>query len=114
MAISIKYEIRSDRPRQNGDLPIRIRFTHNRKNKYISTPWSVSQKLVDADGRITDYRLDGYVYGLIREFRMKIDELGFRVDSMTVDEVIDYLKTEKEKEKPFALDFVIKRCICRG
>lgn len=106
MAISIKYEIRSDRPRQNGDLPIRIRFTHNRKNKYISTPWSVSPRQMDTEGRITDYRLDGYVYDLIREFRMKIDELGFRVDSMSVDEVIDYLKTEKEKEKPFALDFV--------
>lgn len=106
MTTTIRYEIRTDRPRQNGDLPVRIRLTHNREKRYLSTPWSVSPSKIDEDGRITDYRIDGYVYDLIREYRIKIDELGFRAEWMTVDELIAHLNAEKERKKPFSLDFV--------
>lgn len=106
MATTIKYTIREERPRPNGAFPIRIRITHNRKIKYLPTPWSVSPSQIDRDGRITDYRIDGYVYDMVRDIRTKIDELGIRAGEMTIDEIADYIETEEEKSKPFALDFV--------
>lgn len=43
MATTIKYIIREERPRPDGSFPIRIRITHNRKIKYLPTPWCVEK-----------------------------------------------------------------------
>ena len=106
MATTIKYEIRKERPRPDGSFPIRIRITHNRKNKYLPTPWTILPSQIDKEGCITDYRIDGYVYDMIRDIRTKIDELGIRANDMSVEDIIDYINTEEEKKRPFALDFV--------
>ena len=97
MATTIKYEIRKERPRPDGSFPIRIRITHNRKNKYLPTPWTILPSQIDKEGCITDYRIDGYVYDMIRDIRTKIDELGSRANDMSVEDIIDYINTEEEK-----------------
>ncbi len=106
MATTIKYEIRKERPRPDGSFPIRIRITHNRKNKYLPTPWNVAPSQIDKEGRIIDHRIDGYVYDMVRDIRKKVDELGIRANDMSIDGIIDYLNTEEEKARPFALNFV--------
>ncbi len=52
---------------------------------------------IDKEGYITDYRIDGYVYDMVRDIRTKIDELGIRANDMSVEDIIDYINTEEEK-----------------
>lgn len=103
---SIHIMIRKDRPNTDGSFPIRLRLTHNRIHRYISTPWNVAPRQINSRGEITNYRISEFVQKLVRDYRAQIEILGVRAQEMDIDEVLTFIVSQNEREKPFRLDFV--------
>jgi integrase len=52
--------------------------------------------------KIKDEGINYEIEGIIREYRRKCNLLGLRINSMTAEQVIEYL----ENDRPFSLDFI--------
>lgn len=81
--------------RENGTIPAKIRITHQRKTKYISTPivfypdqYTKSFKLKNCTPK---FQLDD----LERKYTEKIAALS--VKSMSIDDIITFVTTEKKE-----------------
>ncbi len=72
---TFKATIKKDKQRADKTWNVLIRFTHNRKTRYLSTTMYVTKKDLTASFRIKNQRILDRCDELIREYRKKIDVL---------------------------------------
>lgn len=103
---TFKAEIRTKRT--DGLYLVYIRVTHNRKNAYIKTDWYVRSSKVK-EGVITDQTVLGQCAIKIKGYLDKLNNAE-DVNSWSVKEVVDFLKTEYSKIPfiPYCQKFIDK------
>lgn len=79
---------------REGRIPIAIRLTHNRIHKYIPTIHTVHEKQLDGNGRIkeNDKTTRPKVNDLWNSVNTIIEDLGFRINAYSPDELKDYIQ----------------------
>ena len=85
--------ILSDR-RKDGTYNAKIRITHQRKSRYIKTPFYLTADQLTRTGKIKDALVNDKIEQEVRRYRNAINELGFVCDGLDVDELLVLLKAQ--------------------
>lgn len=83
--------------REDGTYNVKIRVTHNRKVRYVSTPFYVSQSQITRSFKIKDNLILEKVEAKIIELRKLADQIGFAADDLDVDGIIKLLQNKEDK-----------------
>lgn len=100
---TFKTFIRKDRQRADKMWNVLIRFTHNRKTRYIPTTMYVSKKDLTASMKIKNQQIIDKCDMLTAQYRKDIAALNLELNDMDIDSVIAYLN--KKKESGTAISF---------
>lgn len=100
---TFKAFIRKDRQRADKTWNVFIRFTHNRKTRYIPTTMYVAKKDLTASMKIKNQLVIDKCNMLILQYSKDIAALNLELNDMDVDAVIDYLS--KKRSNGCAIDF---------
>lgn len=100
---TFKYFVNSNYRRNDGTYSVSIRVIHNRKIKYIQTPFYVTSEQITRSGKIKDAMLLDVINKELTRLRAKIVEIGFAADNMTIEQLCLLLKSDKPKEQ---VDFI--------
>lgn len=95
----------SPRLRSDGTRNVRIRVTHHRVAKYLSTAHYVESANITKSGKIKDESVVDAVDETIRKMRRAVNRLGFAADGLTCDELCRYIKKEIDQAE-FRLPFI--------
>ena len=95
----------SPRLRSDGTQNVRIRVTHHRETKYLSTAHYVESTKITKSGKIKDESVVDAVDATIKEMRRAVNRLGFAAEGLTCDELCRYIKKEIVR-KEFRLPFI--------
>lgn len=87
--------------RQDGTYNVKIRVTHNRKSRYLSTPFYVTAGQMTRGFKIKDMRINDKLNERIGELRKNADKLGFLAERMEIDQLIEILQSRAD-----SIDFV--------
>lgn len=101
---TFKATIFKDRQREDKTWNVFIRFTHNRKVRYISTTMYVTKKDMTAGFKIKNQQVIDKCDALIKAYREKIAPLNLELNEMPIDDVVAYLK--ESKRDAGGIDFV--------
>lgn len=101
---TFKATIFKDRQREDKTWNVSIRFTHERKVRYISTTMYVSKKDLTASMKIKNQQVLDKCDMLIKEYRRKVDSLFLEINPMNIDDIITFLKSSKDETS--GIDFV--------
>ena len=77
---TFKATIFKDRQREDKTWNVSIRFTHERKVRYISTTMYVSKKDLTASMKIKNQQVLDKCDMLIKEYRRKVDSLFLEIN----------------------------------
>ena len=93
--------------KSDGTNLIRIRVTHQRKSKWIKTNITIYPSDMTKDGKLKNYSALRPAYDLIEKMSRVIDKVDmFKLESMNVDEVVDYVNNVLMEPEKFRLDFI--------
>lgn len=98
---TFKAVILPNQKKQDGTYNVKIRVTHNRQSRYISTPFYVTTEQLTRAMKIKDTLILDQVQKRIIELRRSCDELGFLLDDMTIDNLVTAIS-----RKPNQIDFI--------
>ena len=104
MATTFKAVVLAHQQKKDGTYHIKIRVSHERKTKYLSTPWYVVKKDLTKSLEIKNQKYIDLTFDLIRKYRGICDATGENLKTMSIEQVIELL-TEKKSDK-FELDIV--------
>lgn len=93
---TIREVILPNQKREDGTWNVKIRVTHQRKINYIPTKHYVGVKQIRSDHTIKDPVVLNSIYPTIMEYRMKIGELGPKLEVFDLPRLIKYLTGEVE------------------
>ncbi len=108
---TFKPTIFKDRQREDKTWNVVIRFTHERKVRYISTTMYVSKKDLTASLKIKNQQILDKCEDLIKMYRNKVNALNLELNSMNIDTVLEYLKRKDEKDGIDFIAFARKWCM---
>ena len=107
---TFKALILSDKKKTDGTYNVKIRVIHNRKIKYISTPFYVGgnevvkkKKNGKEELRIKNQALIDTLDETIVGYKRKLITAGMVVDSWDIERLVSYLTASRES---FSLDFI--------
>lgn len=93
--------------RADGTYNIRIRVTHNRRSKLISTQFYITAEDMTRSLKIkNDFFIDA-TNDLIKQYREACNRIGEELKSMTVEQVVKIVLDNYDPNNTFELDFVI-------
>ena len=101
---TFKATIFKDRQREDKTWNVFIRFTHERKVRYIATTMYVTKKDMTASFKIKNQQIIDKCNELIKVYRDKLAPLNLELNDIPIDDVVEYLKTNKEKTS--GIDFI--------
>lgn len=93
-----------DRQREDKTWNVVIRFTHERKVRYISTTMYVSKKDLTYSFKIKNQLILDKCEELIKVYRSKVNALNLELNSMDIDTIVEYIKRKDDKS---GIDFVV-------
>ena len=103
--LTINAEIKKEEKKLNGTYNVKLRFTLNRKFKRLATSLFATSKDLTKDLKIKQSSsLKREVDNLIRGYQEKCAKLQIELNHYTLDDVMDYLNGEREKQQ--TIDFV--------
>ena len=103
--LTINAEIKSDGKRLDGTYNVKLRFTLDRKMRRQGTSLFAIPSDLTKDLRIKQSSpLRQEVDSLIRSYQERCAKLQIELNRYTIDEVMDYLNSEREKQQ--TIDFV--------
>lgn len=108
---TFKPTIFKDRQREDKTWNVVIRFTHERKVRYISTTMYVSKKDLTASFKIKNQLILDKCEELIKIYRNKINALNLEINSIDIDAIVDYIKTKDNKSGIDFIAFARKWCL---
>lgn len=94
------YYIKPSDKRNDGTWNVKIRVTHKRVARLLSTPFYVTKDQITRSYKIKDVALLDKLEEKIKEYRAFVVNIGFGIDDMDVDSLIHMLK-----RKDSSLDF---------
>lgn len=92
--------------KEDGSYNVKIRITHNRKVKYIRTPYYVDGKDIrksKGELKIKNQAILDVVDEMVIGYRKKITKAGVDISSWSLDKLVLYLESDPSK---FSLDFM--------
>lgn len=101
---TFKYTILKDKMRSDKTWNVLVRFTHERKVRYISTTMYVTKKDLTSSFKIKNQSIIEKCEELISEYRKKIAPLNLELNEMDIDYIIDYIKSRKNEK--IGIDFI--------
>ena len=101
---TFKATVFKDRQREDKTWNVVIRFTHERKVRYISTTMYVTKKDLTASFKIKNQQIIDRCDELIKVYRKKVEGLFLEVNKMDIDTIVDLLKSSKENKAD--IDFI--------
>ena len=90
--------------KKDGTYNVRIRVTHQRKKKYLSTTFFLTKEQLTKGLKIKDQKILDQLDAIVKRYRDACNTLGIRLNSMTIEQLVEYIKTYTGK--PFTLDFI--------
>ena len=103
--LTIKAEIKKQEQKLDGTYNVKLRFTLDRKVKRLSTSLFVTNKDLSKDLKIKQTSpIKQEVDNLIRSYQEKCAKLQIELNHYTLDEVMDYLDGEYQKQQ--TIDFI--------
>lgn len=103
--LTINAEIKKEEKKLNGTYNVKLRFTLNRKFKRLATSLFATSKDLTKDLKIKQNSpLKREVDSLIRGYQEKCAKLQIELNHYTLDDVMDYLNGEREKQQ--TIDFI--------
>ena len=103
--LTINAEIKSDGKRLDGTYNVKLRFTLDRKMRRQGTSLFATPSDLTKDLKIKQSSpLKREVDNLIRSYQERCAKLQIELNRYTIDEVMDYLNGEREKQQ--TIDFV--------
>ena len=115
--LTINAEIKKDGLRSNGTYNVKLRFTLDRKMRRVATSLFATGKDLTKDLKIKQNSpIKKEVDTLIRNYQEKCAQLQIELNHYTIDEVMDYLQGERQKQVPinfisFSRDWVASSTI---
>lgn len=104
-ATILKNNIRTDKT-----WNVVIRFTHNRKSRYLPTTIYVSKKDLTSSFKLKNQRVIDKCDELILSYRKQIAPLNLEIVDMDIDSIVTYLKKKKESSFINFSDYFCKWC----
>lgn len=101
---TFKYEIYLHQKRRDDTYNIKIRVIHNQKKRYLSTPFYLCKDDITKTGKIKNQFYIDECEKEIKKYRDICSSVGFRLSSMSIDEVVALIKNY-DSEKNWDLDF---------
>lgn len=86
---TFKAEVYQHQKRADGTYNIKIRVTHNRQKKYLSTPYYIYRDDLTRNFKIKNQYYIDECDKTIKKYRSIIDRLGERSVNMSIDQIID-------------------------
>ena len=103
--LTIRAEIKKQEQKLDGTYNVKLRFTLDRKVKRLSTSLFVTNKDLPKDLKIKQTSpIKQEVDSLIRSYQEKCAKLKIEPNHYTLDEVMDYLDGERQKQQ--TIDFI--------
>lgn len=103
--LTIRAEIKKQEQKLDGTYNVKLRFTLDRKVKRLSTSLFVTNKDLSKDLKIKQSSpIKQEVDNLIRSYQEKCAKLQIELNHYTIDEVMDYLDGEHQKQQ--IIDFI--------
>ena len=103
--LTFNAEIKRGERKQNGTYNVKLRLTLDRKVKRLSTSLFATPKDLTKEFKIKQSApLKREVDNLIRSYQERCAKLQIELNCYTIDEVMDYLNGEREKQQ--TIDFV--------
>lgn len=104
--LTIKPEIKNRECSSTGKFNVKIRLTYKRQVKRLATSIYLGKSNLTKSLSIkenTPIKRD--IDNLVKSFQDKIAKLQLELNDYTLDEIIDYLKGERERTK--SIDFLV-------
>lgn len=95
---TFKAEVYAHQKKQDGTYNIKIRVTQNQRKRYLATPWYVTKDDLTRSLKLKNQKYMDLADDLIRSYRNRCDQLGTKIKSMTVDEVVAWIERPQEDE----------------
>lgn len=100
---TFKAEIQNKR--SDGTYNVRIRITHNRSVRRISTNLFVSGSDITRSLKIKNQQVLGQCDELIKKCRDACNQFGYEINNVSIDQLLDKIKTQLKGGEKFNLDF---------
>lgn len=103
---TFKVLILPHQKREDGSYNVKVRVTHNRKVKYIRTPYYVDGKdvkKVKGELKIKNQAILDTMDDVVLGHRKKIAKVGIEVSNWSLERLVAFLENDSSK---FSLDFV--------
>lgn len=91
---TFKAEIYAHQKRADGTYNIKIRVTHKQRKKYLPTQWYVGKEDLTRSLKLKNQKYIDMAEDLIRRYRCICNDAGDALDTMTVEQVVELIKTE--------------------
>jgi len=92
--------------RADGTYNIRIRITHNRQIRRLSTNLYATQADMTKSLKLKNQNLIDQINALISKCRTICNDLGFAIANMDIDELTEVVKSKLKGGDKFKLDFI--------
>src|ERR1035437_528922 len=92
--------------KEDGTYNVKIRITHNRVKRHISTTYSITKDDLTKGFKIKNQAIIDELDSSIKKYRKACDALGERTKDMTADQVLIYLEIYNSKKGGFQLIFI--------
>ena len=107
MATTFKAVVYAHHKKENGTYNVKIRVTHNRKRKHIATNIFVTKDDLTRGLKIKSQNILDKLKLEIDGYMDIVSTIGaYQAKEMSVDDVMNYISTYKEKNRHFELDFI--------
>ena len=102
--LTFKAEVVRREQKSDGTFNVKIRLTYQRKVKRLSTSIFVEAKDLTGAFKLKNQRIINEVNELIKSYQEICTSLRVELNKYTLDEIITYLK--EERERPKSIDFL--------
>lgn len=102
---TFKAEVYKHHKKEDGTYNVKIRVTHNRAKKYLSTTKYITKDDLTKSFKIKNQSIIDDLDALMKRYRDACNELGEKSKDMTIEQIVHYLEAYKGKDA-FTLDFI--------
>lgn len=109
---TFKAEVQKHQKRKDKTWNVKIRVTHNRVVRRLPTSIYVSQEdLTVKNFKIKNQEKVDQCNEIINYYRNKCSKIALSIDSMSIDELVDYLNQKEENEKKILILYLLQKTI---
>ena len=101
---TFKAEVYAHQKRSDGTWNIKIRVTHQKKKKYLPTPYYIYKEDLTRGYKIKNQHYIDECDKTIRKYRSICDSLGEKINTMDVSQIVEHINNSQEEH--FDLDIV--------